>query len=303
MPLGPTVDNELLASLDEEIDLDLPALERYALHGARGVGPPTPAGVGPPSSPGDAPLARPSAFDSRLAYYLGPHATQALRNVAELSPMASLRDYGEIGAQAFRKAFGGDLAGALGMTPLAAMALMGSHPGGRAATAGSKLMGRSRKAAPFEREELSPFGKTHIMDKADIEGTRLDIEYAPGIPGQYGTPYEINFFVEGAQSPAGARAAGVDPKAGPKILATVEESLDRFVKDYDPAKIGFSAGAPELIPLYDRVAKRVAKRYGGEVLTEPGSGAYEISFRVDEMKKTREEALQAMERLGGFDLD
>jgi len=96
------------------------------------------------------------------------------------------------------------------------------------------------------------------------------------------TIVDFHTVKEGNMVPTGS-PLGVN--VGSKVLANVVDGVRQFVNAAQPKRLVFAAGSSNLIPLYQRMAKQLAKEFDGTVLTEADHGV--AGFFMIDFPKSR----------------
>lgn len=239
-----------------------PGAERFAippglLAGGSGMAVAQPLLAGEPALPSPSPTMLGAAVGS-------------LANRMVVDPLMAARNLGRAGVT-------GE---AINPADLLALPVAQGAAGLLGAPRGALAMGGARQALPTQRQ-IVPSGpdRAIIREAARIDDQNMvETIFSASRPSRGEQPrVEIDFaIVDGfGRQMMVDRVPDVAPRAAMNALSTVERSVDNFVRQVRPRMVGFTAVREELIPLYRRVARRIAREHGGRA-REPIEGRFEV---------------------------
>ena len=166
----------------------------------------------------------------------------------------------------------------------------GSVFGALAGPRGGLAMGGARRAPPTTRtiegqgpNMASVREAARLDDNNSVETVfRIARQSALDRP-QVDIDFQIRDIATGlVNTGTTGRQAGLTGRQGMRALSAVESSVDNFIRQVQPSVVRFNAARRELVPLYSRVARRIAKEFGGEATEDRQLGMFEVLLRSDQ---------------------
>lgn len=168
------------------------------------------------------------------------------------------------------------------ISPAAALSapLFGGLAGVLAAPRGALASGAARRALPIATKDrqfssdltdrISGMANSQLKATSKVDdGTNLVTTF-DRFNTDEGLKTSVNFRLENPSGMVtdigdpGSRAFSLSPRAQMDSLVTVEKAVTDFIKKERPFEANFAAARQELIPLYERFARRIAKQNDGE---------------------------------------